>query len=51
MEIKESEYLVLKAKAEKWDNLDAELAECYEEDSESDLCDIGEKAAIAFGYL
>jgi hypothetical protein len=49
-----------KAKAEKWDALDAKIAKFYftEDDEEipdgdegGDLCDIGEAAASAFGYL
>lgn len=34
-----------------WDKLDDKLAKHYEEDSESDLAQIGETAAIAFGYM
>lgn len=46
-----------KAKADKWDALDAEIGEIYtydEEDDESgflDLAHVGELAAKAFGYL
>lgn len=47
----EAEIAELKYKAEKWDSLDAKLAKFYEDDSEADLADIGEAAAIAFGYL
>lgn len=55
MEISEKEYNELKLKASKWDALDVKLAEIYNEDydvdQEVDLCDIGEIAATAFGYL
>lgn len=45
-----------KVKAEKWDKLDDEISKFYREDDEvndefGDLIDIGEAAAIAFGYL
>ena len=51
-----------KRKAEKWDKLDEEIGKYYEndtdddeenedEESEGSLLDIGETAAIAFGYL
>lgn len=49
-----------KEKAEKWDALDNEIGKyytCEDEDNEEDyddegsLLDIGETAAIAFGYL
>lgn len=50
-----------KEKADKWDNLALEIAKYYEnKDGEYDednpeesgnLCDIGEKAAIAFGWM
>jgi len=45
------------AKAENWDKLDAEIGVFYENEDDEDfeddgnLCDIGEAAAIAFGYL
>lgn len=40
------------SKAKKWDALDKKISMFYEnEDSEGDLCDIGEVAASAFGYL
>ena len=44
-------------KAKKWDNLDSEIGKFYEVDDkgkdieDGDLGDIGEKAAMAFGYL
>ncbi len=52
----------LKRKAQKWDNLGQMIAKCYvsydEKDIEipaqkpnADLLDIGEMAAIAFGYM
>lgn len=42
----------LKAKADKWDSLEAEITKIYEgPEDEGDLCDIGEKAAMAFGFL
>jgi len=51
-----------KTKSEKWDKLDEEIGKYYEndtdddeenedEESEGNLLDIGETAAIAFGYL
>jgi hypothetical protein len=46
-----------KAKAEKWDALAARIEKYYvNEDGEEseeggDLCDIGEEAAMAFGWL
>lgn len=49
-----------KAKAAKWDALEAKIAACYvddngdeleDEDGGADLCDIGEIAASAFGFL
>ena len=51
-----------KIKAEKWDKLDDEIGKYYENDTDDDeenedeefegsLLDIGETAAIAFGYL
>lgn len=49
-----------KAKAEKWDKLDAEIAKFYVDENEEvwpdgeepgDLVDIGEAAARAFGYF
>ncbi|MBO9657513.1 MAG: hypothetical protein J7527_01685 [Chitinophagaceae bacterium] len=43
-----------KSKADKWDALAAKIAKFYPEDeseSEGDLCDIGEVAATAFGWL
>jgi hypothetical protein len=52
--------LPFKIKSEKWDKLDAEIGEYYQneddeddedDDSEGSLLDIGETAAIAFGYL
>lgn len=56
----EEENRVLRIKAEKWDKLDAEIGKFYDdfdedeandEDYEGGLLDIGEAAAIAFGYL
>jgi hypothetical protein len=41
----------LRAKAEKWDALESEIGKFYEDDSDADLGDIGEAAAVAFGYL
>lgn len=41
-----------KEKADKWDKLESKIDAFYEyEDNEGDLCDIGEVAAMAFGYL
>lgn len=53
-----------KKKAEKWDKLGKGIARCYPPDEgdedpdddtdyleDADLCDIGEIAATAFGYL
>lgn len=51
-----------KIKSEKWDKLDEEIGKYYENDTDDDeenedeefegsLLDIGETAAIAFGYL
>ena len=49
-----------KSKADKWDKLDEEIGRFYDSDceelngsdsEEGDLCDIGEVAAKAFGYL
>lgn len=45
-----------KMKADKWDELDKKISEFYPEGAEDnddygDLADIGEIAAIAFGYL
>jgi len=51
-----------KTKAEKWDALEQRIAKYYPdeddykelndtEDAEGDLCDIGEIAAIAFGFM
>jgi hypothetical protein len=53
------EYLDLKRKADRWDALGETIAKMYvtEEGEEyegteaGDLCDIGEAAAAAFGYL
>ena len=40
------------AKANRWDELNEQIGEFYEdEDSEGDLCDIGELCAIHLGYL
>jgi len=56
MEITQEEYSELKTKANKWDTLDNKLAEIYGEgdddnEQETDLVDIGEICATAFGYL
>lgn len=48
-----------KRKAERWDALEKEISKFYldengdelPEDEGGDLCDIGEAAATAFGYL
>lgn len=49
------EFIKWKEKAEKWDALGDKIAEFYPEDSEGyeggDLTDIGEAAAMAFGFL
>ncbi len=55
------EAATLKSKAEKWDKLENEISEFYTDaDGEyseenpkrqGDLCDIGELAAMAFGWL
>jgi len=47
---------VWKIKADKWDRLENEVSEFYPEDYDEgedggDLCDIGEVAARAFGFL
>lgn len=51
----EKENAALKIKADKWDKLAEEIGKYYdeysEESKEGDLCDIGEKAASAFGYI
>lgn len=54
----EEENRILKIKANKWDLLDEEIGKFYndfdedeDEDYEGSLLDIGEAAAIAFGYL
>ena len=52
-------YIELKGKADKWDALDKKIGEMYydkygnelDADDGSDLCDIGELAAMAFKYL
>lgn len=47
---KKKEYI--QSRVEKWEALDEEISKFYEnEDSEGDLCEIGEIAASAFGYL
>ena len=59
MEYTEQQIKEWKAKAEKWDKLDAEINKCYyDEDGEElddeeggDLITIGELAAEAFGYF
>jgi len=45
-----------KAKADKWDAMDAKIGEVYfqdeeDEDGGADLAHVGELAAKAFGYL
>lgn len=40
-----------KIKADKWDKLDQEIGEFYFDDAQGDLVDIGELAALAFGYV
>lgn len=44
-----------KIKADKWDALDEKIGKFYPDDEADeaggDLCDIGEAAAMAFGYL
>ncbi len=58
----QEEINALKAKAEKWDALEAKIAKCYcnkdgeydeenPENENADLATIGELAAIAFGWL
>lgn len=46
---------IYRNKAEKWDKLEAKISKFYPEDYddnvEGDLCDIGEIAATAFGFL
>ena len=49
--IKESEYNELLEKAAKWDRLGKKIEEYYAEDAKGDLTDIGEEAAIAYGWL
>lgn len=56
MNYTEEQILEWKNKAEKWDALDEQLSTYYlqvddGETDEADLCDIGETAAAAFGYL
>lgn len=53
--------MTIEEKAKKWDKLDAQISEYYESENkegnvippekDGDLCDIGELAAIAFGWL
>ena len=51
--------LTVEEKAAKWDALKIEIAKFYgdgdggelDDDDGGDLCSIGEKAAIAFGFL
>lgn len=48
-----------KSKAEKWDALETKIASYYYDENDNDLefgqggdlCDIGEVAAMAFGFL
>jgi hypothetical protein len=53
--VDQEEYNVLKAKAEKWDKLDDKISKFYPEEigeePTGDLGDIGEAAAMAFGYM
>ena len=63
MEIEEKEYQELKAKAKKWDDLEKKISSYYghinsdgewvehEDENTGDLVDIGEQAAIAFGFM
>ena len=54
MKLTTEEYLKIKRKADKWDELDKKIGKFYPEDETEDtgdLCDIGEAAAVAFGYL
>ena len=54
MKLTTEEYVALKRKADKWDELGKKIAKFYpdEETKEvGDLCDIGEVAAAAFGWL
>lgn len=58
MQYTEEQIQQWKRKAEKWDELDEKIGRFYdgeedneEEGIEGDLCDIGEVAAMAFGYL
>jgi len=48
------EYNKLKRKAQKWDELSKKIEKFYPEDESEvvgDLCDIGEVAVSAFGFL
>lgn len=52
----EEELKKMKTKADAWDALDKKIGALYEdeddnENEEADLLDVGELAAIAFGYL
>jgi len=49
--IKKDLYKELLDKAARWDALVERIEKCYDEESESDLGEIGEIAAIATGYL
>lgn len=57
MEYTKDEIEVWKQKAEKWDKLEIEIAKYYEGENneppekDGDLTDIGEQAAMAFGWL
>lgn len=54
MKLTTEEHIKLMRKADKWDELDKKIAKFYPEDESEDpgdLCDIGEVAAVAFGYL
>ena len=54
MKLTTEEYVKLKRKADKWDALAEKIARFYPEnetEETGDLCDIGEVAAVAFGWL
>lgn len=38
-------------KARQWDNLDEKVGDCYDSEDDFQLLNIGEAAAMAFGYL
>lgn len=41
----------IREKAAMWEQLQSKVAACYSEGSDSNLCDIGEITASAFGYI